>query len=63
RALALAPQDPAPRLYYAIVAASTPGEKALAVKEFKIFLRLRPSKGQLAIARPFLVALGVAPAS
>jgi cytochrome c-type biogenesis protein CcmH/NrfG len=61
RALALAPNDPAPRLYYAIVAASTPGERSLAVKEFRIFLSLRPSNGQLAVAAPFLRQLGLAP--
>jgi len=59
-AVALAPRDPAPRLYVAIVAASIPGNRAVAVRQFKIFLGLRPSSGQLAVARPFLRSLGVA---
>lgn len=54
RALRAAPANPAPRLYYALVAASTPGETALARREFALFLTLHPSKAQLAIARPFL---------
>jgi hypothetical protein len=59
-AVMLAPKSPAPRLYYAIVAASTPGNQALAKKEFNIFLTLKPSKAQLLIARPFLRNLGLA---
>jgi hypothetical protein len=51
------PTNTAARLYYAIVADSTPGNRSLAVIEFKVFLALHPSRGQLAIARPFLVAL------
>lgn len=58
-AIAHAPRNPAPRLYYAIVADSTPGNRALATSEFKVFLALHPSAGQLAIARPFLSALGL----
>ena len=58
-AIAHAPRNPAPRLYYAIVADSTPGNGALATSEFKVFLALHPSAGQLAIARPFLSALGL----
>lgn len=60
RALALAPRNPATRLYYAIVAASTPGEGALAKREFSIFLTLHPSVGQLAVAKPFLVQFKLA---
>jgi tetratricopeptide (TPR) repeat protein len=58
-AIAYAPRDPAPRLYYAIVAASTPGNTALAKTEFNVFLRLKPSAAQLDIARPFLTGLGI----
>ena len=56
-AITYAPRDPAPRLYYAIVADSTPGNTALAKSEFKVFLALKPSAAQLAIARPFLLQL------
>ena len=59
RAVAVAPRDPAPRLYEAIVADSTRGDAPLARREFRVFLSLSPSPGQLAIARPFLVALGL----
>jgi len=59
-AITLAPKQAAPRLYYAIVADSTPGNQALATKQFRIFLALKPSAGQLAIAKPFLVRLGLA---
>jgi len=59
QAIALAPRSPAPRLYYAIVADSTPGYQALAKSEFEVFLALKPSRGQLAIARPFLEKLGL----
>ncbi len=59
RAVAAAPRDPAPRLYEAIVADSTRGDASLARREFRVFLSLSPSSGQLAIARPFLVALGL----
>jgi len=59
QAIALAPRSPAPRLYYAIVADSTPGNQALAKSEFEVFLALKPSRGQLAIARPFLAKLGL----
>ncbi|HEV3186497.1 MAG TPA: hypothetical protein VGZ04_00455 [Acidimicrobiales bacterium] len=58
-AIAYAPRDPAPRLYYAIVAASTPGNTALAKNEFNVFLSLKPSAAQLDIARPFLAGLGL----
>ncbi len=58
-AISYAPKSPAPRLYYAIVADSTPGNQALAKREFELFLSLKPSAGQLAIARPFLRQLGI----
>jgi hypothetical protein len=58
-AVTLAPQSPAPRLYYAIVAASTPGNQDLAKKELTAFLDLKPSKAQLLIAAPFLRNLGL----
>ena len=59
RAITYAPRNPAPRLYYAIVADSTPGNTALAKSEFKVFLALKPSQGQLVIARRFLKQLGL----
>ena len=59
-AIDYAPRNPAPRLYYAIVADSTPDNRALAKSQFQVFLALRPSPGQLAIARPFLKQLGLA---
>lgn len=59
-AVTLAPSSPAPRLYYAIVAASTPGNQAFAKKEFTVFLTLKPSRAQLLIATPFLRNLGLA---
>jgi len=59
-AVKLAPRQAAPRLYYAIVADSTPGNQGLAKKAFEVFLRLKPSRGQLAVAQPFLSKLGLA---
>jgi hypothetical protein len=59
-AIGYAPRNPAPRLYYAIVADSTPNNRALAKREFRVFLSLQPSPGQLAVARPFLKQLGLA---
>jgi len=59
KAIKYGPRNAAPRLYYAIVADSTPGNTALAKKEFREFLALNPSRGQLTIARPFLKALGL----
>jgi hypothetical protein len=59
KAVALAPRQAAPRLYLGIVAASTPGNLAVAKKEFEVFLTLKPSVGQLAIAQPFLEKLGL----
>jgi len=58
-AVTIAPGNPAPRLYLAIVAASIPGNRAVAIKEFDAFLKLNPSLGQLAVARPFLRSLGI----
>jgi hypothetical protein len=60
RAIALAPREAAPRLYFAIAAASTPGNQALAVREFRVFLTLHPAPAQLAVAAPFLHQLGLA---
>jgi tetratricopeptide (TPR) repeat protein len=58
-AVKLAPRQAAPRLYYAIVADSTPGNQGLAKQEFEAFLQLKPSRGQMAIAQPFLTKLGL----
>jgi tetratricopeptide (TPR) repeat protein len=58
-AVKLAPRQAAPRLYYAIVADSTPGNQGLAKQEFEAFLQLKPSRGQMAIAQPFLAKLGL----
>lgn len=59
KAIAVAPRQSAPRLYFAIVADSTPGNQRVARAEFEEFLKLKPSVGQMAIARPFLVKLGI----
>jgi len=59
KAIAVAPRQSAPRLYFAIVADSTPGNEKVAKSEFETFLKLKPSRGQLAIARPFLQKLGL----
>ncbi|MGD0852311.1 MAG: hypothetical protein ABSA07_03020 [Acidimicrobiales bacterium] len=59
KAIAVAPRQSAPRLYFAIVADSTPGNQHVAKTEFEEFLRLNPSVDQLAIARPFLSRLGI----
>ena len=59
-AVTLAPSSPAPRLYYAIVAYETPGNRALATSQLRTFVGLHPSKAQLAVAAPFLRALGIA---
>jgi hypothetical protein len=58
-AIAVAPKRSAPRLYFAIVADATPGNQHVAKAEFEEFLKLKPSNGQLAIARPFLQKLGI----
>lgn len=60
KAVDVAPTDPAPRLYYAIVVASTPGERSLAEREFRLFLTLKPTSTELATARPWLEELGLA---
>lgn len=59
QAIAIAPRAAAPRLYFAIVADSTPGNQAVARRQFELFLKLGPSNGQMAIARPFLAKLGL----
>jgi tetratricopeptide (TPR) repeat protein len=59
KAIAVAPRNAAPRLYFAIVADATPGNQKVATTEFKEFLRLKPSAGQMAIAEPFLKKLGL----
>lgn len=61
RAVTLAPSQAAPRLYYAIVADATPGNKVLAAAQFEVFVKLHPSKYQLDIAAPFLKVLKIAP--
>ena len=58
-AVALAPGDPDPRLYFAITAYSTPGNRALAIGQFKIFLQQHPRPALLIIAHPYLVRLGL----
>ena len=60
-AITRAPRLAAPRLYYAIAADATPGNRQLAKSQFSIFLTLHPSKGQLAVATPFLRRLGIKP--
>jgi tetratricopeptide (TPR) repeat protein len=60
KAIADAPRNAAPRLYFAIVADATPGNQKVAKTEFEEFLRLEPSTGQMAIAEPFLKKLGLA---
>ena len=60
KAIAVDPRNAAARLYFAIVAASTPGNAATAKHQFEVFLTLHPSKGQMAIARPFLHQIGIA---
>jgi tetratricopeptide (TPR) repeat protein len=59
KAIAVAPKQSAPRLYFAIVADATPGNQRVAKAEFEEFLELKPSNGQLAVARPFLKKLGI----
>ncbi len=59
RAITLAPRDPGTRLYYAIVAYSTPGNHALAVAQFRIFKTLQPSPAQRIIAQPYLRRLSL----
>jgi hypothetical protein len=59
KAITVAPRQSAPRLYFAIVADSTPGNQRVAKTEFEVFLKLKPSVGQMAVARPFLAKLGI----
>jgi tetratricopeptide (TPR) repeat protein len=59
KAIELSPRSAAPRLYYAIVAYSTPGYQKTAKNQFEEFLALKPSSAQLAIAKPFLQKLGL----
>ncbi len=58
-AVALAPTDPDPRLYYAIIAASTPGRDSEARTQFRKLLTLHPSAAERAIAAPFMRRLGL----
>ena len=53
------PSDPAPHLYYGIVASLIPGNTAVAKHQFEFFLKLKPSKAQLAVATPYLARLGI----
>lgn len=57
RAVTLYPSDPAARLYYAIAAYETPGDRSLARAQYRVFLTLHPSSAQLALARRYLPAL------
>jgi tetratricopeptide (TPR) repeat protein len=59
RAVLNYPRDPDPRLYYAIIAASSPGKKSLAISQFRKFLKLNPSAQELAVAEPYMRRLGV----
>jgi tetratricopeptide (TPR) repeat protein len=59
KAIAVAPRQTAPRLYFAMVADSTPGNRQVAKTELEEFLKLNPSNVQLAIARQFLQNLGI----
>jgi cytochrome c-type biogenesis protein CcmH/NrfG len=59
-AVADGPRNAAARLYYGIAAYSTPGNRAIALSEFKVFLDLRPSSVQVGLAHPYLVKLGLA---
>jgi tetratricopeptide (TPR) repeat protein len=58
-AIEIAPREPAAHLYYAIAAASTAGNDALARTQLREFLALHPSKALLAVAQPFLRRLHV----
>lgn len=60
QAVSVAPNDPDPRLYFAIAAASTPGSHQQALQQFKVFLALHPSRTELALAKPWLRQLGLA---
>jgi cytochrome c-type biogenesis protein CcmH/NrfG len=56
------PKNPAGHMYYGIVADSLAGGHAVAVEQFREFLALRYSVTQLALAKPYLVRLGLAKA-
>ena len=60
-AIELAPRAPAAHLYYAIAAASTAGNGALARTQFREFLALHPSTALLGVAQPFLTRLHITP--
>jgi len=59
KAISVQPSLPSAYLYYAIAAQSTPGNTALALRTFKKFLSLSPSAGEMAIAKPWLAAVGL----
>jgi tetratricopeptide (TPR) repeat protein len=59
RAVLLAPNQAAPRLYYALVAYEMPGNRALAAAQFRVFVKLHPSATQLALAAKILRALKI----
>jgi tetratricopeptide (TPR) repeat protein len=59
RAITLAPRQPAAHLYYAIAAASTSGNRALAKSQLVIFLSLKPSATLMKVAAPFLASFGL----
>jgi tetratricopeptide (TPR) repeat protein len=61
RAVTLDKNQAAPRLYYAIVAYDTPGNRPLATAQFQVFVKLHPSTAQLDIAARYLRALRIAP--
>jgi len=56
-AVRLAPNQAAPHLYYGLVAYVTPANTAIATQQFSAFLASHPSRGQLAVATPYLRAL------
>lgn len=58
-AVATYPHDPDPLLYYAIIAASTPGKRNFAKQEFQKFLRLHPTASERATAQPWLIRLAI----
>jgi len=59
QAVLLAPNQAAPRLYFALVAYETPGNRALATAQFRVFVKLHPSTTQLALAAKILRALKI----
>ena len=58
-AISVEPTLPSAYLYYAIAAQSTPGNTALAIRTFRKFLSLSPTAGEMASAKPWLVAAGL----